>query len=107
MEYNAIIELDVSVDDLTADGFSSFLDPIIRYQGCVEINAHGRVQLTITVDAVDAIHATRFVYDLTRVVYPGYRVNCVDVLPSSGGTEPVYGFGEPYDPFGEPYDSLG
>src|SRR5690606_32281159 len=60
VEYNAIIELDVSVDDLTADGFSSFLDPIIRYQGCVEINAHGRVQLTITVDAVDAIHATRF-----------------------------------------------
>lgn len=99
MEYHAIVELDVSVDDLTTDGFSSFLDPIVRYRGSVEINATGRVQLTITVDAVDAIHATRFVYDLTRVVYPDHRVNCVDIVPSSG-VDPVYGFGEPFDSLG-------
>ena len=54
---------------------------------------NGRAQLIITVDAVDAIHALRFVRDLMQDSYSSYRVNAVDVLPTSA-FDAIYGFGD-------------
>ena len=93
MEYNAMIELDVSVDLPTDDEIVDFLEPIAAHHGAVGRSDNGLVLLTITIDAVDAIHATRFVHDLMRSSYAPYRVNSVDVLLTSA-FDAIFGFGD-------------
>lgn len=93
MEYNALIELDVLVDLLNDDDIDDFLEPIVPHHGCVGRSDHDLVHLTVTVDAVDAIHATRLVQDLIRTSYAGYRVNYVDVLPTCT-FDAIFGFGD-------------
>lgn len=88
-----MIELDVLVDLLTDDEFGDFLDPIVPHHGCVGRSHNALIHLTVTIDAVDAIHATQFVHDLMRVSYADYRVNYVDVLPTSA-FDAIFGFGD-------------
>ena len=82
MEFNALIELDVHVDPLTDTEIGRILDPVLPHHGCVARSAKGRVQLIVTIDAVDAIHALRFVHELTSTAYANHRVACVDILPT-------------------------
>ncbi|BDB62011.1 MULTISPECIES: hypothetical protein [Rhodococcus] len=93
MEYNAMIEIDADLDRLTDDETVGLIEPIVPHHGAVGRSDNGRVQLTITVDAVDAIHVLRFVRDLMQDSYPSYRVNAVDVLPTSA-FDAIYGFGD-------------
>lgn len=93
MEYNAMVELDVLVDLLTDDEIGGLLDPIIPHHGCVGRSDNALVELIITIDAVDAVHATRFVHDLLRTSYADYRVNYVDALPTSA-FDAILGFGD-------------
>ncbi|WP_420749407.1 hypothetical protein [Rhodococcus sp. O3] len=93
MEYNALIELDVLVDLLSDDDFEDFLEPIVPHHGCVGRSDNALVHLTVTIDAVDAIHATQFVHALMRASYADYRVNYVDVLPTSA-FDAIFGFGD-------------
>ncbi|MGA4689573.1 MULTISPECIES: hypothetical protein [Rhodococcus] len=93
MEYNAMIEIDADLDLLTDDETVDLIEPIVPHHGAVGRSDNGRAQLIITVDAVDAIHALRFVRDLMQDSYPSYRVNAVDVLPTSA-FDAIYGFGD-------------
>ena len=93
MEYNAMIELDVYIDLLTDDEIVDFIEPIAGHHGALGRSDNGLVLLTITIDAVDAIHATRFVRDLMCISYASYRVHSVDVLPTSA-FDAIFGFGD-------------
>ncbi|EHK81753.1 hypothetical protein [Rhodococcus pyridinivorans] len=96
MEYNAMIEIDADLDLLTDDETVDLIEPIVPHHGAVGRSDNGRAQLIITVDAVDAvdaIHALRFVRDLMQDSYSSYRVNAVDLLPTSA-FDAIYGFGD-------------
>lgn len=90
MEYNAMIEIDADLDLLTDDETVDLIEPIVPHHGAVGRSDNGRAQLIIT---VDAIHALRFVRDLMQDSYSSYRVNAVDVLPTSA-FDAIYGFGD-------------
>ncbi|UYP18234.1 hypothetical protein OED52_16455 [Rhodococcus sp. Z13] len=92
MEYNAMIELDVYIDRLTDDETVALLEPIGPHHGALGRSDTGRVQLTITVDALDAIDTLRIVHDLMQASYASYRVNSVDVMLTSM-FDAIYGLG--------------
>lgn len=93
MEFNAMIELDVPVALLSDEDVDDLLEPIVPHHGSVGRSDHALVHLTVTVDAADAAHATQIVHDLLRTSYADYRVNYVDVLPTSA-FDAIFGFGD-------------
>lgn len=93
MEFNAMIELDVPAETVSSDRIDVFFEPIVPHHGALGTSDNGLVHLTVTLDAVDAIHAAQFVHDLMRSAYPGIRVNSVDVLLTSA-FDAIFGLGD-------------